>query len=76
MNGNWKESLIEIEDLVKSMSCVSFDKSNGQYIAAYNHIIHSSYAYIALSMNMNNYEEVRNTFFSRSIKIGAFYVCI
>lgn len=74
MNEKRKESLMAIEDLVKSMNSVSFDESNEQYIAAYDHILRSSYAYIALSMNINNYEEVRNTLFSRSIKILCLYI--
>lgn len=58
-NGKFDESLKEIKDFVKSMDKIAYDKMNEQYFDAYNHILLSTYAFIATSMKLNNYNEVK-----------------
>lgn len=54
----FNESLQEVKDLVKYMETVTFDETNEQYIAAYNHMVLSTYAFISTSINLKNYEVV------------------
>lgn len=71
-SGNYKESFQEIESLVRHMDLCTFNESDKQYIDAFNHIVRSTYAYIALSINMD-YSEV--TFSKRLILLNNNITC-
>lgn len=52
-SGNYKESLLEIENVIKSMDSCVFDESTEQYSDACNHIARSTNAYISSSLNLD-----------------------
>lgn len=56
--GKLDDSLKEMEDFVNSMEVTKFSDSDAQYTDAYNHILKSSFAFIAVSMNHNNFDKV------------------
>lgn len=60
INGKIIESLKEVEDFVESMGQIRY-KSMEQYSVAYDHILHSTYAFIATSIQPDNYNGVCNT---------------
>lgn len=53
-NKSYKESLLEIENVVKSLETCTFDESNEQYSDAYNHIARATKAYIAITLNLES----------------------
>ncbi|XP_026822086.1 uncharacterized protein LOC113560423 [Rhopalosiphum maidis] len=57
---SYKESYLEIENIVKFMKSCKFDESNGQYSDAYYHIAHATHAYIALSLKNDSEELLKN----------------
>lgn len=56
-NKNYIKSLEEIKEVVQFMDSCHFDETNDKYSNAFNHVARSTYAYIALSMNLD-YEKV------------------
>ncbi|KAL5240438.1 hypothetical protein ACI65C_007848 [Semiaphis heraclei] len=53
-NNRYKESLLEIESVVKYLDICKFDKSNRQYSGAYHHIARATNAYIALTLKIDS----------------------
>lgn len=54
MNKSYKESYWEMENVVKFMETCKYDESNEQYSDAYNHIAHTTLAYIALTLKIDS----------------------
>ncbi|CAI6343167.1 unnamed protein product [Macrosiphum euphorbiae] len=50
----YKESYLEIENVVKFLETCKFDESNEQYADAYHHIARASNAYIALTLKIDS----------------------
>ncbi|XP_060836483.1 uncharacterized protein LOC132919152 [Rhopalosiphum padi] len=57
---SYKESYLEIENIVKFMKTCKFDESNVQYSNAYCHIADATYAYIALSLKIDSEKLLKN----------------
>lgn len=53
----YEESLLEIENVMKSMECNEFDYEMKRYKYAFAHIAQATYAYVALTLN-RDYEKV------------------
>lgn len=60
--GAYEESLLEIQSVLKTMESCKFDETNAEYIDAWKHIIRSTYAYIAITLNLDS-EKVNFTTF-------------
>jgi len=54
---NYEQSLLEIENIIKSMDTLKLDELFDQYLSAYIHIARATNAYIALTLN-RDYEKV------------------
>lgn len=54
VRGSYEESLLEVENIVKSIETCTFDDSDEQYSDACNHIVRATNAYIALSLNLDS----------------------
>uniref|UniRef100_A0A2S2PAG1 Uncharacterized protein n=1 Tax=Schizaphis graminum TaxID=13262 RepID=A0A2S2PAG1_SCHGA len=57
---SYKESYLEIENIVKFMKSCKFDESNEQYSDAYYHIAYATHAYIALSLKIDSEKLLKN----------------
>ncbi|KAL5240437.1 hypothetical protein ACI65C_007847 [Semiaphis heraclei] len=58
-NKRYKESLLEIESVVKYLDACVFDESNQQYSDAYHHIAQATNAYIALTLKDKNTDSAK-----------------
>ncbi|XP_025197118.1 uncharacterized protein LOC112595929 [Melanaphis sacchari] len=69
---SYKESYLEIENVVKFLEMCKFDESNEHYSNAYYHIAHATIAYIALSLKIDSEKSLKNvkqiTSFNRAEK--------
>jgi len=63
INKSYKESYLEIENVVKFMETCKYDESNEQYSDAYNHIARATLAYIALTLQIDS-EKVNYNYLS------------
>lgn len=54
MCGSYDESLKEIENVVKFIESCKYDESNEQYSDAFNHIVRTTNAYVAITLNRNS----------------------
>lgn len=60
INKSYKESYLEIENVVKFMETCKYDESNKQYSEAYNHIARATLAYIALTLEIDSEKLLMN----------------